>query len=137
MGLFDLADLFASSNDTSYGYKTLKNTKGYTNESLLSVLRSAGSEFGEPEMGWIRAYGKEREVIVYSKAHKTNYIYVDADSKHGKIIISMAPKPGQIGGARDHMAAADGEEEDTDLVSNTIDCMPLVDTIIEVVSSIL
>lgn len=137
MGIFDLADLFASSDGTSYGYKKLRNDKGYTNASLLTVLQTAGSEFGDPKMGWIRAFGKEREVIVYSGAHRTNYIYVDADSKKGKIIVSMAPKPGQIGGARDHISAEDIEEEDLDTLSNTVDSIPLVDAIIKVVESVL
>ena len=100
MGIFDLADLFASSDDTSYGYKKLRNDKGYTNASLLAVLQTA-------------------------------------DSKKGKIIVSMAPKPGQIGGARDHISAEDIEEEDPDTLSNTVDSIPLVDAIIKVVESVL
>ena len=94
MGFFDF---LSSGEDTAYGYKSIKNTYGLDNEKMLQLLLEAGDEtgYGTPKYGWIRAFGKERQVIVYNNANDVNYVYVDAQPK--KIIISMAPKPGQIG----------------------------------------
>ena len=60
MGLFD----FLTSGDASYGYKTYKNKHGWNNEKMLELLMNVSSTFGTPKMGWIRAFGKEREVVV-------------------------------------------------------------------------
>lgn len=132
MGLFDL---FSSNDDTSYGYKSFKNPHGWNNDRMLELLSAKDSPFGEPKIGWIRAFGKERQVVVYSGAHKTNYIYVDANPK--KIIVSMAPKPGQIGGAKDHIDSDDVEEVASDTVSATFDSMESVDRVIDIVKEIL
>ena len=135
MGLFDFADLLADKDDTSYGYKTLKNTRGWDNDTALKMLTAVGTPFGVPKMGWIRAFGKERQVVVFNKANKVNYIYIDATPK--KIIISMAPKPGQIGGARDHIDPEDVCETDADTISATLSSMEPVDEIIRIVKEML
>ncbi len=132
MGFFDF---LSSGEDTSYGYKSFKNKPGWDNAKMLELLKGVETDFGTPKMGWIRAFGKEREVIVYNKAHTTNYIYVDAQPK--KIIVSMAPKPGQIGGSKDHYDPEDSEIEDPDTIKATLDCMEPVDELIKVVKALL
>lgn len=134
MGFFDF---LSSGEDTAYGYKSIKNTYGLDNEKMLQLLLEAGDEtgYGTPKYGWIRAFGKERQVIVYNNANEVNYVYVDAQPK--KIIISMAPKPGQIGGAKDHYDPSDSSCEDPSIGTSTIDTMQPVDEIIKVVKSIL
>ena len=135
MGLFDLLDKLNSKNDTSYGYKTFKNTAGWDNDRLLQLLTDIGTPFGAPKMGWIRAFGKERQVVVFNAAHPVNYVYVDANPK--KIIVSMAPKPGQIGGARDHVDPEDVCEKDFDTVSATLSAMDPVEEMISIVGKLL
>ncbi|MBO7451453.1 MAG: hypothetical protein J6U54_13900 [Clostridiales bacterium] len=133
MGFFDI---FSSDDDTSYGYKSFKNKNGWDNAKMLELLSSEDSPYGSPKMGWIRAFGKEREVIVYDGAHKTNYVYVDASPK--KIVVSMAPKPGQIGGAKDHMGnGEDVEEVAHNTVAATVDSVEAVDRVIEIVKKII
>ncbi|MBO4494330.1 MAG: hypothetical protein J5752_00560 [Clostridiales bacterium] len=132
MGLFDI---FTSTEGESYGYKTFKNTVGWDNAKVLELLFGIETNYGTPKMGWIRAFGKEREVVVYSGAHKVNYIYVDAQPK--KIIVSMAPKPGQIGGAKDHIDANDICETDADTVSATTSCIEYVNGVIEIIKPLL
>ena len=132
MGLFDFLN---SVEGDSYGYKTFKNTVGWDNAKVLELLSGIESEYGTPKMGWIRAFGKEREVVVYSGAHKVNYIYVDAQPK--KIIVSMAPKPGQIGGAKDHIDANDVSETDVDTISATTSSIEPVNGVIEIVKKLL
>ena len=87
--------------DTPF-FKTMSNTRRWNNTQLLQLLSGLQLPFGEPKMGWIRAFGKDRQVIVYTHSSPVNYAYVDAD---GKIAIGMAPKPGQTGGS------PKGEEE--------------------------
>ncbi|MCR5803094.1 MAG: hypothetical protein K6G47_02415 [Clostridia bacterium] len=132
MGFFDI---FGSDDDTSYGYKSFRNTHGWDNDRMLELLSAKGVPFGSPKIGWIRAFGKERQVVVFSGADKTNYIYVDANPK--KIIVSMAPKPGQIGGAKDHIDPDDIEEVEHDTVSATLKSMEPVDVMIGIVKEIL
>ena len=86
-------DILFSQQTDSYGYKTFRNDYGWDNEKMLELLSKNNLVYGVPKMGWIRAFGKERQVIVYNLAHETNYVYVDAQKR--KIVISMAPKPGQ------------------------------------------
>ena len=59
------------------------------------------------------------------------------DATPGKIIVSMAPKPGQVGGARDHMDPEDAGEKDCDTVSATLSSMEPVEVIIRVVEGLL
>ncbi len=134
MGLFDF---FSSGSDdsTSYGYKSFKNTYGLDNEKMLQLLSSAESPYGTPRMGWIRAFGKERQVIVYDYANDINYVYVDAQPK--KIIISMAPKPGQIGGAKDHVTPEEIGITDLNTVQGTLGTVEPVDETIRIVKAIL
>ncbi|MBR3031497.1 MAG: hypothetical protein IKH92_00575 [Clostridiales bacterium] len=133
MGFFDF---LSSGDDTSYGYKTFKNTYGLDNEKMLQLLLKAeDTGYGTPKFGWIRAFGKERQVIVYNNANEINYVYVDAQPK--KIIVSMAPKPGQIGGAKDHYNPEDSSAEDPNPVGSTIDSMEPVDEIIKLVKTVL
>ena len=133
MGFFDF---LSSGDDTSYGYKTFKNTYGLDNEKMLQLLLQAeDTGYGTPKFGWIRAFGKERQVIVYNNANEINYVYVDAQPK--KIIVSMAPKPGQIGGAKDHYNPEDSSAEDPNPVGSTIDSMEPVDEIIKLVKTVL
>ena len=134
MGFFDF---LSSGEDTAYGDKTFKNTYGLDNEKMLKLLLEVGDEtgFGTPKFGWIRAFGKERQVIVYNNANEINYVYVDAQPK--KIIVSMAPKPGQIGGAKDHYDLADSSCEDPDTINGTLETMEPVDEIIKVVKQVL
>ena len=106
MGFFDI---FGSDDNETYGYKSFKNKFGWDNEKMIELLSDAGLPYGNPKMGWIRAFGKERQVVVFDGANKTNYIYVDANPK--KIIVSMAPKPGQIGGAKEHLDNVEDIEE--------------------------
>ena len=80
----------------SYYFKTLKNTRRWNNTQLLHLLSGIQVPFGEPKMGWIRAFGKDMQVIVYDRSWKENYAYVDA---RFKIVIGMAPKPGFTGGS--------------------------------------
>ena len=131
MGLFD----FLTSGDASYGYKTYKNKHGWNNEKMLELLMNVSSTFGTPKMGWIGAFGKEREVVVFPQLNDINYIYVDAQEK--KIIVSMAPKPGQVGGAVDHVDTMDGSSEDPDPLGATIDSMEPVSEICKVVEDLL
>ena len=135
MGLFDFADALTDTKDTSYGYKTFKNTRGWDNDTILKLLTATGTPFGAPKMGWIRAFGKERQVVVFNKAHKVNYIYVDATPK--KIIVSMAPKPGQIGGARDHIDPEDVSKTDANTIGATLSSMDPVEEIIRIVGNLL
>ena len=133
MGFFDF---LSSGDDTSYGYKTFKNTYGLDNEKMLQLLLKAeDTGYGTPKFGWIRAFGKERQVIVYNNANEINYVYVDAQPK--KIIVSIAPKPGQIGGAKDHYNPEDSSAEDPNPVGSTIDSMEPVDEIIKLVKTVL
>ena len=143
MGLFDFLSDFASSSvdaiestgSETYGYKKFKNPNGWDNEKMLELLKKEETGYGTPRMGWIRAFGKERQVIVYDWAHDVNYVYVDAQPK--KIIVSMAPKPGQIGGAKDHYDPADSSCEDPDTINGTLETMEPVDEIIKVVKQVL
>ena len=73
--------------------------------------------------------------MVFNKANVTNYVYVDAQPK--KIIISMAPKPGQIGGSKEHYDPEDSEIENPDFVQSTIDTMEPVDDVIQVVKELM
>jgi hypothetical protein len=132
MGFFDF---LSSGEGTAYGYKTFKNTKGWDNNRMLELLSGVETPYGKPKIGWIRAFGKERQVVVFNKANVTNYVYVDAQPK--KIIISMAPKPGQIGGSKEHYDPEDSEIENPDFVQSTIDTMEPVDDVIQVVKELL
>ena len=132
MGFFDF---LSSGEGTAYGYKTFKNTKGWDNNKMLELLSGVETPYGKPKIGWIRAFGKERQVVVFNKANVTNYVYVDAQPK--KIIISMAPKPGQIGGSKDHYDPEDSEIENPDFVQSTIDTMEPVDDVIKVVKELM
>ncbi|MBO4474860.1 MAG: hypothetical protein IK020_05960 [Clostridiales bacterium] len=132
MGFFDW---LSSGEDTSYGYKTFKNKPGWDNAKMLELLREVETDYGTPKMGWIRAFGKEREVIVYNRAATVNYVYVDAQPK--KIIVSMAPKPGQVGGSKEHYDRDDSEIEDPNIIKSTRDAMEPVDEIIKVVKALL
>ena len=102
---------------------------------LQLLLKAEDTGYGTPKFGWIRAFGKERQVIVYNNANEINYVYVDAQPK--KIIVSMAPKPGQIGGAKDHYNPEDSSAEDPNPVGSTIDSMEPVDEIIKLVKTVL
>jgi len=132
MGFFDF---LSSGEGTAYGYKTFKNTKGWDNNRMLELLSGVETPYGKPKIGWIRAFGKERQVVVFNKANVTNYVYVDAQPK--KIIISMAPKPGQIGGSKEHYDPEDSEIENPDFVQSTIDTMEPVDDVIQVVKELM
>ena len=131
MGLFD----FLTSGDSSYGYKTYKNKYGWNNEKMLEMLMNVSSTFGTPKMGWIRAFGKEREVVVFPHLNDINYIYVDAQEK--KIIVSMAPKPGQVGGSQEHEDTMDGSLDEPNPLGATIDSMEPVSEICKVVEDLL
>ena len=135
MSLFDLADYLSKKGDTSYGYKTFRNTPGWDNDRILQILTLEGTPFGAPKMGWIRAFGKERQVVVFDSAHPVNYVYIDATPR--KIIVSMAPKPGQVGGARDHIDPEDVGEKDYDTISATLSSMEPVEEIIRIVEGLL
>ena len=143
MGLFDflseLADAsvneIESTGSETYGYKKFKNPKGLDNEKMLELLKGEKTGFGIPRMGWIRAFGKERQVIVYDQAHEVNYVYVDAQPK--KIVVSMAPKPGQIGGAKDHVEPGEEGVLEPNTVCATLDTMTAVDEIVSIVKKIL
>lgn len=102
---------------------------------MLEMLSKNNLVYGVPKMGWIRAFGKERQVVVYNHAHKTNYVYVDAQKR--KIIVSMAPKPGQIGGAIDHVDPEDVHKVNNDTVSATLGTMEMVDRVSEIVESLI
>ena len=102
---------------------------------MLERLSEYENEYGVPKMGWIRAFGKERQVIVYNLAHETNYVYIDAQPK--KIVVSMAPKPGQIGGAIDHVDAEDVTEQTSDTLSATLGTMESVDVVIKLVGDLI
>ena len=130
-----LLDFLLDRQDSTYGYKSFKNTQGWDNEKMLARLLQEDLPYGKPKMGWIRAFGKEREVIVYPLAHDVNYVYVDAQPK--KIIVSMAPKPGQIGGAQDHGNMEDVTEKSEDTVSATCGTMDAANHVIKVVAEIL
>ena len=132
MGFFDF---LSSGEGTAYGYKTFKNTKGWDNNRMLELLSGVETPYGKPKIGWIRAFGKERQVVAFNKANVTNYVYVDAQPK--KIIISMAPKPGQIGGSKEHYDPEDSEIENPDFVQSTIDTMEPVDDVIQVVKELM
>lgn len=132
MGLMDI--LFSQQTD-SYGYKTFRNDYGWDNEKMLELLSKNNLVYGVPKMGWIRAFGKERQVIVYNLAHETNYVYVDAQKR--KIVISMAPKPGQIGGAIDHVDAEDVHETTQNTIGATLGTMQMVDKVAEIVKSLI
>ena len=135
MSLFDLADHLSKKGDTSYGYKAFRNTPGWDNDRMLRILTLEGTPFGAPKMGWIRAFGKERQVVAFDAAHPVNYVYVDATPR--KIIVSMAPKPGQVGGAREHMDPEDVSEKDDDTISATLSSMEPVEEIIRIVEGLL
>lgn len=143
MGFLDfLSNLASSSAETiegtgseTYGYKKYKNPNGLDNAKMLELLKGKETWCGNPRMGWIRAFGKERQVIVYGAAHEVNYVYVDAQPK--KIIVSMAPKPGQIGGAKDHVDPAEEGILDPDTVSATLNTMTAVDEIASIVGKLL
>ena len=135
MGVFDFMDVLGSMNTESFGYKTFKNTNHWNNEDMLRLLSETKTPYDPPKMGWIRAFGKERQVVVYSKPNKTNYIYVDA--KPRKIIVSMAPKPGQIGGPIDHVDPADVSPKNPDTFSATLNTMEPVEQIIFAVEKLL
>ena len=135
MGLFDFGDFLGSLNTDSYGYKTFKNINHWNNDDMLRLLSEVKTPYDPPKMGWIRAFGKERQVVVYSKANKTNYIYVDAQPK--TIIVSMAPKPGQMGGPVDHVDPADVHARSNDSFAATINTMEPVEQIIFAVEKLL
>ena len=121
MGLFD----FLSSGSVSVpGYKTIGNERGFDNEQLLALLSGVETPFGEPKMGWIRAFGKERQVIVYNRTDVINYTYVDA--QRSKIVIATAPKPGEMGGSQQ---AEEEEYVDEDECAN----VDAVDALAEVI----
>ncbi|MBP5492955.1 MAG: hypothetical protein J6Y08_08930 [Clostridiales bacterium] len=132
MGLFDW---LTSGDDSTYGYKAFKNTQGWDNEKMLARLLTEDLPYGTPRMGWIRAFGKERQVIVYPLAHDVNYVYVDAQPK--KIIVSMAPKPGQVGGAQDHVDMGDVTDTRENFVAATCEAIEPANHVIKVVESIL
>ena len=106
MGLFDRA---IANADVS-GFKTLSNTSGWSNEQLLEILEDVETPFGFPKLGWIKAFGKERQVIIYNRADVENYAYIDAQP--GKITISMAQKPGLPFGASENADEEEYVEED-------------------------
>ncbi|MBO4928342.1 MAG: hypothetical protein J5379_08865 [Clostridiales bacterium] len=143
MGLFDLFsklaggfnDEVSNAGSETYGYKKFKNPKGWDNAKMLELLSGEESTLGTPRMGWIRAFGKERQVIVYDWANDVNYVYVDAQPK--KIIVSMAPKPGQIGGAKDHVEPGEEGITDPNTVKATLGTMSAVDEIVGIVDSLL
>lgn len=67
-------------NDAGSGYKKIKNKTGLTNEYFYSRLSGAGLSFGVPELGSIKALGKDHEAVVF---HMERYdIYVKADNKN-------------------------------------------------------
>lgn len=134
MGLMDL--LLGNSDDNTYGYKSFKNKYGWDNTKMLEILQGEDTKYGIPKMGWIRAFGKEREVIVYNQVNKVNYIYVDAQPK--KIIVSQAPKPGQVGGAIDHVDnTEDLSETEENFVDATVDTIDATNEMIKMVKGIL
>ncbi len=135
MGIFDFVDILSGMNTDSYGYKALKNVNHWNNEDMLRLLSEVKTPYDPPKMGWIRAFGKERQVVVYSKPNKTNYIYVDA--KPGKIVVSMAPKPGQIGGAVEHVDPADVSPKNDNTIGATLSTMEPVEHIIFAVEKLL
>ena len=135
MGLFDFMDTLDVMNTESFGYKPFKNKHHWNNEDMLRLLSEVKTPYDPPKMGWIRAFGKERQVVVYSKAHKVNYLYVDAQPR--KIIVSMAPKPGQIGGPRDHVDPADVHPKDPNTLNATLSSMEPVEQIIFAVEKLL
>ncbi len=49
----------------------------------------------------------------------------------------MAPKPGQVGGAREHMDPEDVSEKDDDTISATLSSMEPVEEIIRIVEGLL
>lgn len=130
-----LMDVLMSLPTNTYGYKTFRNDYGWDNEKMLEMLSKNNLVYGVPKMGWIRAFGKERQVVVYNHAHKTNYVYVDAQKR--KIIVSMAPKPGQIGGAIDHVDPEDVHKVNNNTVSATLGTMEMVDRVSEIVESLI
>ena len=75
------------------------------------------------------------EVVVFPQLNDINYIYVDAQEK--KIIVSMAPKPGQVGGAVDHVDTMDGSLDDPNPLGATVDSMEPVSEICKVVEDLL
>lgn len=135
MGIFDFVDILSGMNTDSYGYKAFKNVNHWNNEDMLRLLSEVKTPYDTPKMGWIRAFGKERQVVVYSKPNKTNYIYVDA--KPGKIVVSMAPKPGQIGGAVEHVDPADVSPKNENTIGATLSTMEPVEHIIFAVEKLL
>ena len=128
-------DVLMSLPTNTYGYKTFRNDYGWDNEKMLEMLSKNNLVYGVPKMGWIRAFGKERQVVVYNHAHETNYVYVDAQKR--KIIVSMAPKPGQIGGAIDHVDPEDVHKVNNNTVSATLGTMEMVDRVSEIVESLI
>lgn len=135
MGIFDFVDLLSGMNTDSYGYKAFKNVNHWNNEDMLRLLSEVKTPYDPPKMGWIRAFGKERQVVVYSKPNKTNYIYVDANPR--KIVVSMAPKPGQIGGAVEHVDPADVSPKNENTIGATLSTMEPVEHIIFAVEKLL
>ncbi len=117
MGLIDMA----LANADTCGFKTLSNTRGWSNEQLLEILEDVETPFGFPKLGWIKAFGKEKQVIVYNRADVENYAYIDAQP--GKISISMAQKPGLPFGASENADEEEYVEED--------DCAGLLNAIEE------
>lgn len=133
MGLLKFLGL--DNNNTTFGYKRFDNPFGWDNAEMLNLLSSVNTPFGAPKMGWIRAFGKEREVVVFDKAHDVNYLYVDAQP--GKIVVSMAPKPGQIGGPKDHVLAEDVIEKDYDTWNATMSAVEPAEELIKIVQGLL
>ena len=73
--------------------------------------------------------------MAFDSAHLVNYVYVDATPR--KVIVSMVPKPGQVGGARDYIDSEDVSEKDDDTISSTLTSMEPVEVIIRIVEGLL
>ena len=73
--------------------------------------------------------------MVFPHLNDINYIYVDAQEK--KIIVSMAPKPGQVGGSKEHEDTMDGSADEPNPLGATIDSMEPVSEICKVVEDLL
>ncbi len=99
-----LIDKLLVGSDCS-GHRVIPNELGWDNNMVLQQLSNVQTPFGSPKLSWIRAFGKEFQVVVYNQADEDNYLYVNATPD--KLVISSAPKPGRLGGPKDHVDPED------------------------------
>lgn len=71
-------------NDAMSGYKKLKNEEGYTNQSLLELLKQTEYSFGTPEMGTV---AKKESIVFHNVGSFTVYVTVkDKSIEIGRVV---------------------------------------------------